>query len=159
MSPTITIATLLLIFLLIFLFSQKTDKKACQLKDWTDVNTGWSQCTPDCGSGVQTRLKKQIISDPSGDCPKDIETRPCTCQIVLGNGVIEVNKDYEYKDFIDLAGNIDNVTVPPNTKILIETIDNKTYVVLGDKIPLTGLKNFLQRINHNSSINTLKLQS
>ena len=60
---------------------------------------------------------------------------------MLGNGVIEVNKDYEYKDFIDLAGNIDNVTVPPNTKILIETIDNKTYVVLGDKIPLTGLKN------------------
>ena len=58
-----------------------------------------------------------------------------------------LNEDYEYKDFIDLAGNIDNVTVPPNTKILIETIDNKTYVVLGDKIPLTGLKNFLQRIN------------
>ena len=149
MSP-IPILIILLLLIAGFIYLKPTPSQ-CVLKNWPDDNTGWGQCTPDC-NGTQSRLKQQIVSDPKGDCPREKETRSCSCQLVLDNGIVLVNRDYTYQDFINLLGDIQNITIPPNTKLSITTT-NSTYVVLGQKITLNILKN----INDSTSILSLKI--
>lgn len=135
MSP-IPILIILLLLIAGFIFSKKPTPSQCVLKNWPDNNSGWDQCTPDC-NGTQSRLKKQIVSDPKGDCPREKETRSCSCQIVLDNGIVFVDRDYTYQDFINLLGDMQNITIPPNTKLSITT-PNNIYFILGQQIPLNN---------------------
>lgn len=120
--------TFIIIIIIVFVLSSSKKSQGCVTQEWSSLNDGWSQCTPDC-AGKQTRTVKKIIKDPNGDCPTDIEERQCVCQINLGNKIIELDKEYTYQDFI--GGDIDNILIPKNTKIKIKTNNDNMYAVLG----------------------------
>jgi hypothetical protein len=50
----------------------------CEVEEWT----GWSECSAECGGGVETRMRETRV-EPKNDgepCPVRTETRPCDGQ-------------------------------------------------------------------------------